>query len=545
MASSKPPVFNLPFGHIHDLPPQHRLVQSHVPDEASNRKEREDGREKRLIFVGDVHGRLSTLQALLRKVKFDHRKGDHLVLVGDMITKGPDSAGVIRYAMEVGASAVRGNHEDNVLHAYKALKKEHRKKHAQTLKPTGAVEIDYSSDDAEADAHLKQKDHARAVARSLTHRQITWIANLPLILRVGKIPGATSAPWNAGEIVVVHAGLVPSLALEQQDPWAVMNMRSLMYPVLDKKTTGLAEDFEQFVVIDKDGKEDKDVMDSYDALVDSGSATTTGTETQTSKEDTPRKVPGPIKDIGIAVPSDTREGEPWSHAWNRFHNKNIALESERTVVIYGHDARAGLQANMGVSIRPHPALSHHRKKRPHHPHQKRADGDADQESNVLVNVSVSPSVELGGRSQTTKRNDTGQTNNVVVNIEIAPELETENDGETEIEVETEIEIEIETENSKSDGGNGTAKAKRDDEGYAVISKHKNKKHHRGHHHKGDKKEKGVRYAFGLDSGCGHGRELTALVLKMPDANGVVAHRVKQVPCDETHSEDDTHTGLWD
>jgi hypothetical protein len=41
-----------------------------------------------------------------------------------------------------------------------------------------------------------------------------------VILRVGPIEGM-------GEVVVVHAGLVPGVDLENQDPSAAMNMRTL------------------------------------------------------------------------------------------------------------------------------------------------------------------------------------------------------------------------------------------------------------------------------------------------------------------------------
>jgi hypothetical protein len=42
---------------------------------------------QRLVFVGDVHGCKEELEHLLKKVDFRH-KHDHLVLAGDMITKG-------------------------------------------------------------------------------------------------------------------------------------------------------------------------------------------------------------------------------------------------------------------------------------------------------------------------------------------------------------------------------------------------------------------------------------------------------------------------
>lgn len=44
-----------------------------------------------------------------------------------------------------------------------------------------------------------------------------------MILRVGRVKG-----WNAGsEVVVVHAGLVPGVGLDRQDPFQVMNMRTI------------------------------------------------------------------------------------------------------------------------------------------------------------------------------------------------------------------------------------------------------------------------------------------------------------------------------
>ncbi len=43
-----------------------------------------------------------------------------------------------------------------------------------------------------------------------------------------------------------------------------------------------------------------------------------------------------------------------------------------------------------------------------------------------------------------------------------------------------------------------------------------------------KKETGLRYAFGLDSGCGHGLKLTALILEA--APHGVEHRIEQVDC---------------
>lgn len=76
-----------------------------------------------LDIIGDVHGELSALQDLLQHLGYDqqgqHPDGRHLVFVGDLVDRGPDSLGVIRLVaklMKAGAaSCIIGNHELNLL----------------------------------------------------------------------------------------------------------------------------------------------------------------------------------------------------------------------------------------------------------------------------------------------------------------------------------------------------------------------------------------------------------------------------------------------
>jgi hypothetical protein len=46
--------------------------------------------EKRLVFVGDVHGCIDELKALLEQINFK-KKNDHLILTGDIVSKGKNS----------------------------------------------------------------------------------------------------------------------------------------------------------------------------------------------------------------------------------------------------------------------------------------------------------------------------------------------------------------------------------------------------------------------------------------------------------------------
>ena len=55
----------------------------------------------RTLIVGDVHGCLEELEDLLEESGWE--EDDQLVLVGDLVAKGPDSLGVIRLMREMGA----------------------------------------------------------------------------------------------------------------------------------------------------------------------------------------------------------------------------------------------------------------------------------------------------------------------------------------------------------------------------------------------------------------------------------------------------------
>jgi hypothetical protein len=65
----------------------------------------------RTIIIGDVHGCLEEFDELLKVVQHVPDR-DRLILVGDLIDRGPDPVGVVRRVREMGAESVMGNHED-------------------------------------------------------------------------------------------------------------------------------------------------------------------------------------------------------------------------------------------------------------------------------------------------------------------------------------------------------------------------------------------------------------------------------------------------
>lgn len=61
--------------------------------------------------MSDIHGMAELLEKMLRKIAFSPE--DRLYILGDMIDRGPDPAGVIELAASRGnIVALEGNHED-------------------------------------------------------------------------------------------------------------------------------------------------------------------------------------------------------------------------------------------------------------------------------------------------------------------------------------------------------------------------------------------------------------------------------------------------
>ncbi len=63
----------------------------------------------RLIAIGDIHGCYKEFEDLLEKL--DLKKDDRLILLGDLINRGPDSGRVVELAREHATASLLGNHE--------------------------------------------------------------------------------------------------------------------------------------------------------------------------------------------------------------------------------------------------------------------------------------------------------------------------------------------------------------------------------------------------------------------------------------------------
>lgn len=75
--------------------------------------------KQRTIIVGDIHGCIDEFDELVKTLSYD-KKCDRLILLGDLIDRGPDSVAVVRRAREMDLECVMGNHEYKFLKWYKS-----------------------------------------------------------------------------------------------------------------------------------------------------------------------------------------------------------------------------------------------------------------------------------------------------------------------------------------------------------------------------------------------------------------------------------------
>jgi serine/threonine protein phosphatase 1 len=161
---------------------------------------------ERAYAIGDVHGRGDLFDALIEAIELDNAGRDEvrttMVLLGDLIDRGPDSYGVLTVAREWqrlrDVHILMGNHEEMLLDAldnieiFKAFIRFGGK---ETLLSFGISEHDYIEAEWEA-------LHAMMLA-AIPERMIDFIRTFEDQVRIG-------------DYMFVHAGVAPGAGLEAQ-----------------------------------------------------------------------------------------------------------------------------------------------------------------------------------------------------------------------------------------------------------------------------------------------------------------------------------------
>lgn len=143
---------------------------------------------QRTLAIGDIHGCHRQFQALLDAVRLT--RDDHLILLGDLIDCGPDSAGVIKTVLALKRSfdvtAILGNHEEMMLAA-----RDNRDKYGDWLKNGG-------------DATLKSYAGVRGELRDVPAEHWAFLSK-SLVQYV-----------ETETHLFVHASAYPDMALDEQ-----------------------------------------------------------------------------------------------------------------------------------------------------------------------------------------------------------------------------------------------------------------------------------------------------------------------------------------
>ncbi len=141
---------------------------------------------RRTIIIGDVHGCSAELRDLLRATRA--AAGDRLISVGDLLCKGPDSRGVLEWAMRApNLECVLGNHELRFLNCRRR-----------------GVLPDVKPYDLET---VRQLDE-------LYEPAMRFVSSWPLMI-------------DELDLLVVHAGFDPRRALARQSDVALTGLRRL------------------------------------------------------------------------------------------------------------------------------------------------------------------------------------------------------------------------------------------------------------------------------------------------------------------------------
>lgn len=127
---------------------------------------------EKTCVIGDVHACYDEFNELLTLLDY---KSPHvrIIMLGDLVDRGPDSVGVVKLARELNITSVAGNHEKKLLKWYR-------------------------SQGTRVDVYDRKNYYT-----SLSDADITYIANMPSYIELDKT-------------IIVHAGLKPGVPLSKQ-----------------------------------------------------------------------------------------------------------------------------------------------------------------------------------------------------------------------------------------------------------------------------------------------------------------------------------------
>jgi bis(5'-nucleosyl)-tetraphosphatase (symmetrical) len=216
-----------------------------------------------ILIIGDVHGCYDEMMQLYQLAGAP----EIVILVGDLVNKGPHSAKVVRHVRSTpGWFAVRGNHDDGTLRAATGDP-------AEQIAAKSKKKYDWLFGQTE-EGDTGSSGSSCCV---LSNDDLQWLHDLPYTIRI------PATDPEESDIVIVHAGLVPGIPLEDQSNATMMTLRTVVSVLVSEEEDG----------------QQQSSSSSYHYSASSGGS---------------------------------GDGVPWASVW-----------TGPDFVIFGHDARRGLQ----------------------------------------------------------------------------------------------------------------------------------------------------------------------------------------------------------
>ena len=161
---------------------------------------------KRILALGDIHGKFQKLSSVFNKINFNPEQ-DFLILLGDYIDRGEENLHCLQWAMKISelpnVVALRGNHEQMMLMSY----------------PNGKFIPTYWLPNGGNKTHKELEDWSKTDPNFL-NKALNFISERPLYYRMF---------IGNQEYIFCHAGLQPDIPLESQTEESLLWIRDEFY----------------------------------------------------------------------------------------------------------------------------------------------------------------------------------------------------------------------------------------------------------------------------------------------------------------------------
>jgi serine/threonine protein phosphatase 1 len=159
----------------------------------------------RTLVISDIHGCYEQFVELLQLIRYTPRE-DQLIILGDLVDRGPNSLKVVEYVMTLAQEdhviVLRGNHDQRFV---EVMGNEQSAEDGKFFKHGGLELLDSYCVETEGQPNESRLAHAKKFISANYEQHLTFLANVPLY----------HEDYNH---IYVHAGLNPNFINWREQP---------------------------------------------------------------------------------------------------------------------------------------------------------------------------------------------------------------------------------------------------------------------------------------------------------------------------------------